>query len=66
MIQLKIKYSKSVVWEGIEQLANDMKTLGETIGWLVIFDRNAANAWNEKIFWEIVNYEGKTIDLVGC
>jgi hypothetical protein len=43
-----------------------MKTLGETIGWLVIFDRNAANAWNEKIFWEIVNYEGKTIDLVGC
>ena len=43
-----------------------MTTLGEAIGWLVIFDRNAAKDWNEKIFWEIMDYEGKTIDVVGC
>ena len=65
-IELKIRYSKSVVREGIEQLANYMRTIGEEIGWLVIFDRNSAKNWDEKIFWEIENYEGKTIHVVGC
>ena len=65
-IELKIKYSKSVVREGIEQLSNYMTTIGEKTGWLVIFDRHAAKDWDEKIFWEIEKHEGKTIHVVGC
>jgi hypothetical protein len=65
-IELKIRYSKSVVREGIEQLANYMRTLGETIGWLVIFDRDISKKWDKKIFWVTENYEGNTIHVVGC
>jgi hypothetical protein len=65
-IELKIKYSKSVVQDGIEQLGNYMTTLGENIGWLVIFDRSNTKSWDEKIFWETENVEGKTIHIVGC
>ena len=65
-IELKIKYSKSVVQDGIEQLGNYMTTLGEKTGWLVIFDRTNTKNWDEKIFWQTENFEGKTIHIVGC
>ena len=65
-IELKIKYSKSVIQDGIEQLSNYMTTLGENTGWLVIFDRSNTKTWDEKIFWETENYEGKIIHHVGC
>jgi len=65
-IELKIKYSKSVVQDGIEQLSNYMTTLGENTGWLVIFDRTNTKNWDEKIFWQTENIEGKTIHIVGC
>jgi hypothetical protein len=64
-IELKIKYSNSVVRKGIEQLGNYMTTLGETIGWLVIFDRSDSKDWDEKIYWQTEYYEGKTIHVVG-
>ena len=64
-IELKIKYSNSVVRKGIEQLSNYMTTLGETIGWLVIFDRSDSKDWDEKIYWQTEYYEGKTIHVVG-
>ena len=65
-IELKIKYSKSVVQEGIEQLATYMTTLGETIGWLVIFDRDTGKKWDKKIYWKTEDYNGKRIHVVGC
>jgi hypothetical protein len=65
-IELKIKYSKSVVQDGIEQLGNYMTTLGEHTGWLVIFDRTNTKNWDEKIFWQTENIEDKTIHIVGC
>ena len=65
-IELKIKYSKSVVQDGIEQLGNYMTTLGENIGWLVIFDRCDTKNWDEKIYWDTENFEGKIIHIVGC
>jgi hypothetical protein len=64
-IELKLKYSNSVVQKGIEQLANYMDTIGETTGWLVIFDRSDTKDWDEKIFWQTEHYEGKTIHVVG-
>jgi hypothetical protein len=65
-IELKLKYSKSVVQDGIEQLGNYMSTLGENTGWLVIFDRSNTKNWDEKIFWQTENIEDKTIHIVGC
>ena len=65
-IELKIKYSKSVVQDGIGQLGNYMTTLGEHTGWLVIFDRSNTKNWDEKIFWQTETIEGKTIHIVGC
>jgi hypothetical protein len=65
-IELKLKYTGSVVQKGIEQLANYMTTLGEETGWLVIFDRSNTKNWDEKIFWQTELYEGKTIHVVGC
>ena len=65
-IELKIKYSKSVLQEGILQLTNYMTTLGEAAGWLVIFDRSNTLDWDEKIFWQTEHHERKTIHVVGC
>jgi len=65
-IELKLKYTDSVVQKGIKQLANYMTTLGEETGWLVIFDRSNTKDWDEKIFWQTELYEGKTIHVVGC
>jgi alpha-L-fucosidase len=65
-IELKIKYSKSVKEKGIEQLSNYMDTIGEKEGWLIIFDRNSETSWDAKISWETVEYQNKTINIVGC
>jgi len=65
-IELKIKYSKSVKEKGIEQLAQYMDTVGETEGWLVIFDRNQELSWDEKLYWETAQFQNKTINIVGC
>ncbi len=65
-VELKVMYSKSVIQKGVEQLSNYMTTLGEEIGWLVIFDRSNTKNWDEKIYWKSENIEGKTIHIVGC
>ena len=64
-IELKLKYSNSVIQKGIEQLSNYMDTIGEKTGWLVIFDRGNTLDWDKKIFWQTEHYEGKTIHVVG-
>ncbi len=65
-IELKIKYANPVVQKGIEQLGNYMSTLGENTGWLIIFDRNNAKNWDEKITWQTEHHDGKVIHAVGC
>ncbi len=65
-IELKIMYSKSVVKEGLAQLSDYLTTVGENIGWLVIFDRSDKKNWDEKIYWQTENIGGKTIYVVGC
>ena len=65
-IELKIRYSEPVVQDGFSQLSHYMTTLGENTGWLVVFDRRKTKTWDEKIFWETENREGKIIHHVGC
>jgi hypothetical protein len=43
-----------------------MDTLGSRRGWLVIFDRRSAIAWEEKISWREETVAGREIAVVGC
>ena len=65
-VELKLMYSKSVIQKGLVQLSNYMTTLGETTGWLIIFDRSNTKSWEEKIYWKVETFEGKLIYIVGC
>lgn len=65
-VELKLRYSERTYAEGVMQLAEYMDKLGSAEGWLVVFDRRAAVAWDEKIFWETRQTAGKTIHIVGC
>jgi hypothetical protein len=64
-LELKIKGHKSQD-ESIKQLLGYMnKSLSEE-GWLVVFDKDFAKPWNEKISWETKKYKNKTIHIVSC
>ncbi len=66
-IELKLRYGDQTEAEGIQQLARYMDTLGCSEGWRVIFDRNPARPWKEKIFWRTATpLAGKTLHVVGC
>ncbi|MBI4026070.1 MAG: AAA-like domain-containing protein [Verrucomicrobia bacterium] len=66
-IELKVRSGDKTENEGREQLLHYMDTLGCSEGWLVIFDRDPACPWEEKIHWKTEKpAEGKTLHLVGC
>ena len=43
-----------------------MDTLGCDEGWLVVFDTRKTQKWEEKIFWQTDEIQGKIIHTVGC
>ena len=65
-IELKLLYNEKTVVEGLEQLSAYMDTVGESTGWLVIFDRSTNKPWEEKIYHDTRTEEGKTIHVFGC
>lgn len=65
-IELKLRYDDGVYEEGQNQLAGYMDTLGCAEGWLIVFDRRATVAWDNKIFWKTTQHTGKMIHIVGC
>ncbi|MCP4696080.1 MAG: ATP-binding protein, partial [Gammaproteobacteria bacterium] len=65
-VELKLRYSDNTYAEGRDQLAGYMDKLGCTEGWLVVFDRRATVAWDDKIFWETHETDGKQIHVAGC
>ncbi|MDR1079437.1 MAG: DEAD/DEAH box helicase family protein [Deltaproteobacteria bacterium] len=64
-LELKIKGVMSRD-ESLVQLLGYMDRCGSQVGWLVIFDRDSSKTWEERLFWETVDREGKTVHLVGC
>ncbi|MCP4701325.1 MAG: ATP-binding protein, partial [Gammaproteobacteria bacterium] len=65
-VELKLRYSDNTCAEGRGQLAGYMDKLGCMEGWLVVFDRRATMAWDDKIFWETHETDGKQIHVAGC
>ena len=64
-VELKIKgHGHREGW--IDQFLGYMDGLGADEGWLVTFDRAPERTWEERLTWEDVAREGKTIHLVGA
>ena len=65
-IELKILRGDKTIPDGLKQLARYLDTLGESEGWLIVFDRRPAVSWDDKITWTTEQADGKTIHIVGC
>ncbi|MDR1039095.1 MAG: ATP-binding protein [Deltaproteobacteria bacterium] len=64
-LELKIKGVQSRE-ESLRQLYGYMEESGASTGWLVVFDKDMEKPWDEKVFWDTLDYGGKTIHVVGC
>jgi hypothetical protein len=65
-IEIKLLYGNQTIPDGLEQLSGYMDTLGQSTGWLVVFDREENKPWDEKIYWKTDLSTGKTIHVVGA
>lgn len=65
-LELKIVRGPKTRDQGLNQLAGYMATLGETQGWLILFNNDSNLDWNRKITWETQTHEGFEIHVVGC
>lgn len=63
-MELKIKRDKYTIPDGQEQLAEYLDTLGLNKGYLVIFDP-AEKEWEDKIYFDKIDFNGRTITMVG-
>jgi hypothetical protein len=50
----------------LKQLSGDMDKGGASEGWLVVFDQDSQKPWDEKLSWETVDNQGRTIHVAGC
>jgi hypothetical protein len=66
-LEIKLDYGAKTIPEGVAQLSDYMERLGCAEGWLVVFDRDPAKSWDEKIFRRgAITASGKAISLFGC
>ena len=49
-----------------QQVLGYMDRLGQSEGWLVVADADLTKPWDEKISWEDIPADGRTIHLVQC
>jgi hypothetical protein len=64
-VELKVKGVKSRE-DSIAQVLGYMDKCGSSVGWLVVFDRDCSKSWDEIIFWETFDRDGRIVHLVGC
>lgn len=65
VIELKIMRNNKTISEGLEQTANYMDTNNASEGHLVVFDKSDKKSWDEKIFVEHHQVNGKAITVWG-
>lgn len=51
--------------EGVEQLSEHLDSLGESEGWLLIFDQRAGLSWEERLWREELDRDGRRLHLRG-
>lgn len=64
-IELKLVRNDRAREEGLTQLGQYLATLGCDEGWLVLFDLNTATPWDQRLYWETIQRDGRTLHLVG-
>ena len=42
-----------------------LKFVDTEIGWMPIFDKSKTKSWDEKIYARVVEFDGKTIHVIG-
>jgi hypothetical protein len=65
LVEIKLQ-GQNTLEKSLKQLSGYLDTSNEKEGWLVIFDRNRNKSWDDKITWESIQFEEKTIHVVGC
>ncbi|MCL2295447.1 MAG: AAA-like domain-containing protein [Spirochaetes bacterium] len=65
-IEIKILRNEKTITDGIVQTFEYMEKCGADEGWLVVFDRDTKKSWDEKIYIQPKNYNGKLITVVGA
>jgi hypothetical protein len=65
-IEVKILRGPNTEAEGLEQTEEYMNSLGCSIGWLIIFDRDMEKPWEEKLYMRTEMYKGRHITVVGA
>ena len=63
-VELKMRRNFSPT-ESPAQLAGYLDHLGLPEGWMVVFDDDGSKSWDEKIFTRDVDFNGKTIHVIG-
>lgn len=64
-IELKLVRDSKTREEGITQLSQYMDTLGAKEGWLLLFDTQSIASWEQRLFWDTIEREGRHIHIVG-
>jgi hypothetical protein len=65
-IELKIRYGKKYLEEGLEQTARYMDLHCCNEGWMVVFDRRTTLKWEDKLYFKKETVDGKTVTIVGA
>ena len=66
-VELKIDYGPKAVSDGLVQLSRYMGRLGCQEGWLIVFSKDSAKSWDERITWRTeTSPDGKTLHILGC
>ncbi|MCY7328139.1 MAG: hypothetical protein LH618_06300, partial [Saprospiraceae bacterium] len=66
-LELKIRYDHYAEPEGLEQLGRYLDKLGQKAGYLILFEKKPLTEipWEQRLGWEVREYAGKQITLVG-
>jgi hypothetical protein len=65
-IELKIRYGKKYVEDGLVQTAGYMELHCCNEGWMVVFDRRKTVKWEDKLYMKKETVDGKTLTIVGA
>jgi hypothetical protein len=64
-VELKIVRNTRMREEGLAQLVVYMDSLGAKEGWLLLFDTKSSIPWEQRINWETIIHDGRTLHVVG-
>jgi Holliday junction resolvase len=65
-IELKIRYGKKYVEDGLGQTADYMDLHCCNEGWMVVFDRRKTIKWEDKLYTKKETVDGKTVTIIGA